>query len=166
MRRIFVVLFALTLLASPVSAQDEFQFLKPDPGAFVPVEAPAGWTAESMPMDPATAAQIRENRQHRKSVQIMATYVKLGQPALGNGIDSHDVLPLTGSSSNWHGIVIGNLGGARYVNIKVKATGATPRQNLVGNGMLLPANSVTIIRGQWNPFRTGMCWRELSSCCE
>ena len=156
MRRIFVVLFALVLLTSPVSGQDELQFLK-NPGALLPIEAPAGWTAESMPIDPAMAAQLREGPQYRKTVQIMATYVKLGEPALGNGIDQHDVLPLMGSSSNWHGVVIANLGGARYVNLKVKATGAT-RQTLVGNGMYLPASSVTIIRGRWNPFGSGMVY--------
>lgn len=157
MRRVFMALLALVLLASPVSGQDELAFLKLGAEGIVEIEAPEGWLAESMPIDPELAARLREGPQHRKVVQIMATYLKLGEPALGNGIDQHDVLPLTGSSSNWHGVVIANLGGARYVNVKVKASGAT-RQTLVGNGMYLPAGSVTLIKGRWNGFGGGMVY--------
>ena len=157
MRRVLLALVVLLVAATPVSGQDELAFLKLASGGITPIDAPEGWTAESMPLDPELASQLREGPQHRKVVQIMASYTKLGEPALGNGIDSHDVLPLAGSYSNWQGVVIANLGGARYVNVKVKATGAT-RQTLVGNGMYLPANSVTIIKGSWNPFGSGMVY--------
>jgi hypothetical protein len=156
MRRSAVLIIAVLAIASPLAAQEDARVLKGDARVPTVHDAPAGWGMQSLPIDPAFLAELRNDPLvGKKVVYIAATYASISEPDISGGIDAFDCMPLS-FSRYYQGVVIFNLAGARTVNVKVKTTGAS-RQTMSGR-FTLGANSITLIWGRWDAFGVGVVY--------
>jgi len=85
---------------------------------------------------------------------IAISYSSILMPDIAGGIDAFDVMPLS-FSSYWHGVVLFNLSAAsRNATVKIKATGVS--KQLLKGSFFVPGGSIVLIRGQFDPFGTGV----------